>query len=92
VTKWTPLHWLSRYGDQKLCELLVNNGAIPCVPDNDGYFPIDYAGKFQMASTVEFLVKLSIQKFKEIQQGIVQQQSLDFSKFSSPSFQKENLF
>ena len=44
-TLWTPLTWCAYYGDKKSVSLLLNKEAKPYLPDNKGYFPIDWAGK-----------------------------------------------
>ena len=53
---WTPAHWAGRHGDNKLLEKLINHDAKPYTPDRKGYFPIDYAGKFEHWKTVKRFV------------------------------------
>ena len=60
---WTPAHWAARLGDDVLLTKLINKGAMPFTPDSKGYFPIDYAGKFENFSTVKILVEVSLEKF-----------------------------
>ena len=65
-TLWTPAHWAARHGDDELLEKLLTKGAMPFTPDSKGYFPIDYAGKFERHSTVKRLVEVSIDKFTRL--------------------------
>lgn len=65
VTKWTPLHWIARYGDIELCKLMLENHGDAFTPDNKGYFPIDYAGYFQHEKMVKVLVEHSIEEYKK---------------------------
>ena len=64
---WTPSHWAARHGDDKLLNKMIDKGALPFTPDKAGYFPIDYAGKFENFSTVKLLVDHSVLKFTELQ-------------------------
>jgi ankyrin repeat protein len=66
VSKWTPLHWIARYGDTEICKVMLESGGDPFIPDNNGYFPLDYAGYFQHEMMVKILVEHSIKRFKEL--------------------------
>jgi ankyrin repeat protein len=55
-TGFTPLHWEARYGKVKTLELLIEKGASEFVPDEKGFRPIDYAGKFEHLEATKFLI------------------------------------
>lgn len=65
---WTPSHWAARHGDAGLVKKLIARGAFPFTPDKSGFFPIDYAGKFEHWDTVKELVKVSIDKYNMLLQ------------------------
>ena len=65
-TLWTPATWACRHGDEALLEKLLSKGAMPFTPDSKGYFPIDYAGKFERYNIVKRLVEVSIDKFTKL--------------------------
>jgi ankyrin repeat protein len=44
-TLWTPLHWCCFYGDFRSVAILLHHGANSYLPDYDGNFPIDLAGR-----------------------------------------------
>lgn len=46
-TGFTPMHWEARYGKVDSIRAFVERGAIEYIPDERGYRPIDYAGKFR---------------------------------------------
>jgi len=46
-TKWSPIHWISYYGDLKSLRLLLANGAISVLPDYEGLLPMDLAASFK---------------------------------------------
>ena len=67
-TLWTPATWAARHGDEALLEKLLGRGAMPFTPDVKGYFPIDYAGKFEHYDIVKRLVEVSIEKFTKLKE------------------------
>jgi len=58
VTGFTPLHWAARYGELEIVKLLYEYDAKLCIPDRNGYLPIDYAGMFKQENVVEFLLNI----------------------------------
>lgn len=50
-TKWTAINWLSYFGDEKSIEFLLTKDIDLHIPDYEGFYPIDLAGK-----NVNFLI------------------------------------
>lgn len=67
-TLWSPSHWAARHGDAELLRKLLDKGATPFTPDAKGFFPLDYAGKFEHWGIVKTLVDVSIDYFKQLQE------------------------
>ena len=66
-TLFTPLTWLAINGDCELIKkILPQYKRCAFVPDANGYFPIDYAGRFNHKESVLALVKHSIEQHKEL--------------------------
>ena len=90
VSKWTPLHWIARYGDIELCKVMLEFGGDPFIPDKNGYFPLDYAGYFQHETMVKILVEHSIKRYKELVERLKAKKSVEIKlEKTKPS---ENLF
>jgi hypothetical protein len=56
------MHWEARYGKLETIEMLFTCNAVEYIPDNRGFRPIDYAGKFKHYDVCKLLVEKS--KFK----------------------------
>ena len=80
-TLWTPAHWAARHGDMPLLKKLLAKGAMPFTPDKAGYFPIDFAGKFEHWDIVKELVDVSLEKFKHLQTN-AQANSTEITQFA----------
>ena len=55
-TGFMPIHWCARHGELNNVEILIEKGINYCIPDFEGYLPIDYAGKFKHWPVVKFLI------------------------------------
>ena len=64
INGWNCLHWCCFNKDQKAVELLLKAKAIFFRPSIEGHFPIDYAGKKNCKSLVNYLISEFI-KFME---------------------------
>ena len=62
---FTPLHWAARYGEVKIIRMLLNSGAHEYTPDHKGFFPIDYAGKFNHQEAMKILINVSLENIKK---------------------------
>lgn len=56
-TGFTPLHWAARYSETKIVKMLCMAGAVAYLPDQNGYSPLDYAGKFGSDEVKLFLIE-----------------------------------
>ena len=64
-----------------LLKKLLAKGAMPFTPDKAGYFPIDFAGKFEHWDIVKELVDVSLEKFKHLQTN-AQANSTEITQFA----------
>ena len=46
-TGWMCTHWLALHGDVDLVQKFIEKGANVYLPEFEGYFPVDVAGKFK---------------------------------------------
>jgi ankyrin repeat protein len=60
-TLWTALHWASFHGDLDTVIELLNNGASPALPDQNGCFPMDLAGNFGHDEIAKLLINKSLE-------------------------------
>ena len=56
-TRWMAVHWLSHHGDLKALRLLLTNGARFWLPDVNGYFPLDLAGRAGSGPCVKLIIE-----------------------------------
>lgn len=61
-TGFTPMHWEARYGKEETIKSFIRYGAIEYIPDERGYRPIDYAGKFYETKAMKILIQTSVNK------------------------------
>ena len=62
---FTPLHWLARYGKIEAVKMLLEDtNAKEYIPDNRGFRPIDYAGKFNHQEVILKLIDWSLKKIE----------------------------
>lgn len=67
-TRFSALHWACVHGTEKIVNMILENGSHYFLPDDEGYFPIDYAGMFNH----ELVVKLIIQRHLRNVRGIIE--------------------
>ena len=69
-SKFTALHWACVHGAEKIVNMLLDNGAHYFYPDDEGYFPIDYAGIFNHAKVVELIINNHLSNIANIKDEI----------------------
>lgn len=67
-TRFSALHWACVHGTEKIVNMILENGSHYFLPDDEGYFPIDYAGMFNH----DLVVKLIIQRHLRNVRGIIE--------------------
>lgn len=55
-TRFSALHWACVHGTEKIVNMLLENGSHYFLPDDEGYFPIDYAGMFNHDIVVQLII------------------------------------
>jgi ankyrin repeat protein len=53
----TPMHWAAFGGIEASCQMLIVQGANPCIRDKSGYLPIDYAHFHDYEEVVTLLLE-----------------------------------
>ncbi|CDW83357.1 anoctamin-like protein [Stylonychia lemnae] len=75
---FTALHWACIHGLESIVEKLLGSGAFIHIPDKYGYFPIDYAGKFNhggcVSLLIDYTVNMVLKKQKEVSKMIGEEQ------------------
>jgi len=66
VNLWSACHWLCHNGDYVSLDILLRNGAAYFLPEIEGNFPIDIAGKLNHEKIVSKIINLLLNHLKRI--------------------------
>jgi len=63
---WTPLHWAASKGDLDIVNMLLDKGALECLPDELGIFPVDLSGFFRHDDVTNVLITKSLERLERL--------------------------
>jgi len=64
---WTPLHWAASKGDLDIVNMLLDKGALECLPDELGIFPVDLSGFFRHDDVTNVLIEKSLERLEKLE-------------------------